>query len=211
MKYHNYIFFTPKDVIPSNAPTDEFINTITAEKKVLTYSYTTLGLKADTAIMLWLQSNELETMQNLLKNLLHTPLGKNLRISYTLLGMTRPTQYYPASVKHEDTSRKGGKYLIIYPFTKTHAWYMLDFEQRRELMKGHIAIGKKYPQINQLLLYSYGIDDQEFIVSYETDSLADFQQLVMELRSDAVRAYTQKDTPIFTAIYRPMEETLSFL
>jgi chlorite dismutase len=79
------------------------------------------------------------------------------------------------------------------------------------LMAGHISVGRKYPQITQLLLYSYGVDDQEFIVSYETDDLSDFQSLVIELRSDAVREYTLNDTPIFTCIYKPLEEMINFI
>lgn len=88
---------------------------------------------------------------------------------------------------------------------------MLDFEKRRKLMGGHVSIGKKYPQIEQVLLYSYGLDDQEFIVSYETDDLSLFQSLVMELRSDKVREYTLRDTPVFTCIYKTPEQVLDFL
>ncbi|HWY79831.1 MAG TPA: chlorite dismutase family protein, partial [Candidatus Sulfotelmatobacter sp.] len=134
-----------------------------------------------------------------------------LIITYTLFGMTRPTQYSPGSSGHLDTSRKGGAYLTIYPFTKTHAWYTLKFEERKKFMQGHIAIGRRYPQIVQLLLYSYGIDDNEFIVSYEMDDLMEFQSLIIELRSDDVRAYTLKDTPIFTCVYKSLEEILTFL
>ncbi len=78
-------------------------------------------------------------------------------------------------------------------------------------MGGHVSIGKKHDKISQLLLYSFGIDDSEFIVSYETDDLSAFQTLVMELRSDKVRSYTLKDTPIFTCIYKTPQEVLTFL
>ena len=217
MHYHNYIFLKTKNTFSEISQTKlnsfqhDFIQEIEKEKQVITYSYTTSGLKQNTTIMLWLQSDSILTNQDLLNKLMHTSLGKYLEITYTFFGMTRPTQYSPGSQKHEDTLRKGGQFLIIYPFTKTQAWYMLDFQKRKELMHGHISIGRKFPQIAQLLLYSYGIDDQEFIVSYEADNLSEFQQLIIELRSDPVRNYTQKDTPIFTCIYREIQETLAFL
>src|SRR5262249_11863137 len=160
---------------------------------------------------IWFQSESIERIQELLSTLMHTNLGKHITISYTLFGMTRPTQYSSRSTKHMDTKRKGGKYLIIYPFSKTKDWYFLDFETRRKLMGGHVMVGKKYPEIEQLLLYSYGIDDNEFIVSYEMENLSAFQSLVMELRSDKVREYTLKDTPIFTCMYKSPEKTLNFL
>ncbi|HSW97667.1 MAG TPA: chlorite dismutase family protein [Candidatus Saccharimonadales bacterium] len=217
MTYHNYIFFTVDKSIHDLPKTKlaeyrkAFVAKIENTKDIIVYSYTLLGLKKENIFLLWIQSDSLEITQNFLNNLLHTEIGKYLHCSETLFGMTRPTQYSPGSTTHENTARKGGKYLIIYPFTKTQEWYMLDFQKRKELMKGHITIGRKYPQITQLLLYSYGIDDNEFIVSYETDSLADFQQLIIELRTDPVRNYTKKDTPIFTCIYRTLEETVHFI
>jgi chlorite dismutase len=189
----------------------EFTALLTARKDVISNTYATLGLKAGTSILIWFQSDSVETIQDTLNGLIHTPLGKYLQITHTLFGMTRQTQYSSRAAKDSGSDRKGGKYLIIYPFSKTKEWYFLDFETRRKLMGGHIAVGKKHPSISQLLLYSYGVDDNEFIVSYETDDLVEFQTLVMELRSDKVRAYTLKDTPIFTCIYKSPEEVLNYL
>src|SRR6185437_1319163 len=114
-------------------------------------------------------------VQLFLNKLLHTKLGEYLVITHTLFGMTRPTQYSKTSTTHLEGYRKGARYLVIYPFTKIQAWYFLDFEKRKKLMAGHIAVGRKYPQVEQVLLYSYGVDDSEFIVSYETDNLLEFQ------------------------------------
>lgn len=217
MQYHNYIVFSVRHefhslpLIKQTAYKKAFLNEFKKEKQVLSETYTTTGLKADATMLIWFQADSIESIQEFLTKLLHTKLGTYLTITYTLFGMTRQTQYSAKATGHLQTERKGGKYLIIYPFTKTKEWYMLDFDTRRKLMGGHVSVGKKYPQIDQLLLYSYGIDDNEFIVSYEMDDLSAFQSLVMELRSDAVRAYTQKDTPIFTCIYRPIKETLTYL
>jgi chlorite dismutase len=216
MQFHTYTFFTSNPSLHElpaaerKAANEEFLGILQTDT-VVCNSYATLGLKANTNIMLWLQADTIEALQDTLNRLMHTQLGGYLTISYTLLGMPRSSQYSHNIPEHQDTQRKGGKYLIIYPFTKTQSWYMLSFEQRKELMHGHITIGKKYPQISQLLLYSYGVDDQEFIVSYDTDDLVDFQRLVMELRSDKVRDYTLKDTPIFTCIYKSPEEVLGYL
>ncbi len=75
-------------------------------------------------------------------------------------------------------------------------------------MNEHIKIGKQYPEITQLLLYSFGLQDQEFIVVYETEDLGHFSDLVYELRDTEARRYTQRDAPLFTAVYHPAEETL---
>jgi chlorite dismutase len=97
----------------------------------------------------------------------------------------------------------------MYPFVKTVEWYMMSKEARQGMMNQHIRIGKQYPEITQLLLYSFGLQDQEFIVVYEMDDLSRFSDLVYELRSSEARRYTERDTPLITAIYHPAEETLA--
>jgi chlorite dismutase len=100
-------------------------------------------------------------------------------------------------------------YLVIYPFTKTADWYMMNREARQGMMNEHIRIGKQYESIQQLLLYSFGLQDQEFVVVYETDDLAVFSQLVNDLRMTEARRFTLNDTPVHTAVYRTPEEALS--
>jgi chlorite dismutase len=79
------------------------------------------------------------------------------------------------------------------------------------VMKGHMRIGHAYPQVRQLLAYSFGLDDQEFIVAYETDDLVAFQDLVRDLRGSESRRATVRDTPIVTGIHRPLSEILGML
>jgi chlorite dismutase len=82
-------------------------------------------------------------------------------------------------------------------------------EARQGMMNEHIRIGKQYEDIKQLLLYSFGLQDQEFVVVYETEDLPRFSDLVNELRDTEARRYTSQDTPVYTAIYHPAEETLA--
>ena len=129
----------------------------------------------------------------------------------SLWGFTRPSQYSKARSKQEidpfgDTRRP---YLIIYPFSKTTEWYLMSREARQGMMNEHIRIGKQYEDISQLLLYSFGLQNQEFVVVYETDDLARFSDLVNELRDTEARRFTLRDTPLHTAIYHPAEETLN--
>ena len=93
-----------------------------------------------------------------------------------------------------------GKYLFVYPFVKTRPWYELSFEVRQAMMDKHIEVGHKYPGIRINTSYSYGLDDQEFVVAFEGDSPSDFLDLVMELRETEASSYTLRDTPIFTCI-----------
>lgn len=139
------------------------------------------------------------------------PFRAYLKIGEVLWGYTRPSQYTRArSTQEIDPFAEARKsYLIIYPFVKTVEWYLMSQEVRQGMMNEHIRIGKQHPDITQLLLYSFGVQDQEFVVVYETDNLLHFSDLVSELRSTEVRRYTERDTPLHTALYHPAEETLA--
>ena len=50
-------------------------------------------------------------------------------------------------------------------------------------MQEHIAVGREYPQIDLNTSYSFGLDDQEFVVAFETDDPARFLDLVQRLRT----------------------------
>ncbi len=139
------------------------------------------------------------------------PFRAYLQINTVLWGYTRPSQYTKARSTQEMDPFAGvrKRYLIVYPFVKTTEWYLMSREARQGMMNEHIRIGKEHPEITQLLLYSTGIQDQEFVVVYETDNLVHFSELVSALRGTEVRRYTLRDTPLYTAIYHPAEETLA--
>jgi chlorite dismutase len=138
-------------------------------------------------------------------------LRRYLQPGTALWGYTRPSQYTKTrSAQEIDPFAETRKpYLVMYPFVKTIDWYLLSRDARQGMMNEHIRIGKQYEDITQLLLYSAGVQDQEFVVVYETDDLRRFSELVTELRGTDARRYTLRDTPLHTAIYHPAEETLA--
>jgi chlorite dismutase len=121
-----------------------------------------------------------------------------------LWGYTRPSVYSraPSPQEIEPFAAERQTYLVLYPFVKTINWYLLNKDTRQGMMNEHIRIGHQYPEIKQLLLYCFGVQDQEFIVVYETENLYRFSELVNELRSSDVRVYTERDTPVHTGIWR---------
>jgi len=141
-----------------------------------------------------------------------TPHRPYIEIVDTLWGLTRPSQYSRAQRSTQEIdpfAEQRLPYLVIYPFVKTSEWYMLPREERQRMMNEHIRVGKQYPEITQLLLYSFGLQDQEFVVVYEMENLQQFSDLVAELRGSEGRIHTVRDTPLHTCIYRPAEETLA--
>jgi chlorite dismutase len=129
-------------------------------------------------------------------------------------GMTRPSEYSRSAKSAQEIdpfAARRAPYLIAYPFTKTAEWYLLGRETRLGMMNEHIRIGKQFREINQLLLYSFGLQDQEFVVVYETDDLTLFSRLVYDLRDTEARRYTKSDTPLHTGVWVSADDWASTL
>jgi chlorite dismutase len=78
-------------------------------------------------------------------------------------------------------------------------------------MAKHIEVGRRYPEISINTAYSFGLDDQEFVVSFEGDDPGEFLDLVQELRGTESSSYTLRDTPIFTCMAMSLGRALDAL
>ncbi len=184
-----------------------------ADQRLMQHAYSTIGLRADGDLLLWRMSESLEAIEESAADLRASGLGRWLTPQLSMIGLTRPSQYVKRPTIQEQSLFSGerSRYLVVYPFTKSIEWYLAPAEERQEVMKGHMRGGHADPQVRQLLAYSVGLDDQEFIVAYETDDLVAFQDLVRDLRATESRRSTVRDTPIVTGIHRPLGEILALL
>ena len=134
--------------------------------------------KADLLVWCALEADELSSASTFFAKLAQTtaPYRHLIRPVDSLWGFTRPSQYTKTRSAQEidPFAQTRMKYLVMYPFAKTAEWYLMSRESRQGMMNEHIRIGKQYEDIKQLLLYSFGLQDQEFVVVYETDELARF-------------------------------------
>jgi chlorite dismutase len=165
----------------------------------------------------WQVSQNLDDFQELASDLVSTALGAYLDTPYAYLSMTKHSIYVDEH-RHEGQEGNrlviapgGAKYLFVYPFLKTRAWYLLPKEERQRMMTAHIARGHRYPTVKINTTYSFGLDDQEFVLAFETDYPADFLDLVQDLRETEASSFTLRDTPIFTCVASPIRAILDSL
>jgi chlorite dismutase len=127
---------------------------------------------------------------------------------HTFWGYTRASSYSRGKSEQDMDPLEGPRatYLAVYPFSKTKEWYVKSMDARQGMMNEHIKLGKQYFDIKQLLLYSFGLQDHEFVVSYEMEDLPRFSELVNALRATDARLYTLLDTPLITAFHLTHEE-----
>jgi chlorite dismutase len=154
----------------------------------LSMTYSTIGTRGDVDMCVWSIGYGVDEMNQMRSELMGTPLGGYLNSPHNFLAMTKRSQYQidrPDESEGEGRGaiRPGGqKYIFIYPFWKTRPWYLLPMTERKRLMDEHIRIGLSYPRVKLNTTYSFGIDDQEFVVAFETNFPEDFVDLVQQLR-----------------------------
>jgi chlorite dismutase len=180
---------------------------------VLVRTYSLVGLKATAEMMVWSIGPDLAPIQELHSRLLGTPLGGYLDTSFSYLGMGRRSEYLGEHAHAGEGSESQRRpfdlpYLFVYPFVKKREWYALSFEERRRIMGEHFRIGHRFPRIRIHTGYSFGLDDMEFVLSFEADSPAEFLDLVNALRPTEASRYTALETPIFTCVLSPARRML---
>jgi chlorite dismutase len=169
--------------------------------------YSLVGLRPDVDFAVWLKTPDgVEPLQEFERRIRASAAGPHLELAHNFISMTKPSPY---ARREPDPAREalraytdGAPYVFYYPMVKTRPWSTLPPEERVRNMREHIAVGHKYPKIRINTTYSYGLDDQEFVVAFEGDDPADFLDLVSDLRYTESSSYTLRDTPMFTCVLR---------
>lgn len=176
-------------------------------------SFSLYGLRSDCDFMLWQATYDVSDLQGISSKIRRSIIGPYLRETHAFLSMTKRSVYVGKNARGAHDPRlvitpEDKKYLFVYPFVKTRAWYALPLEERKRMMNAHIRMGLQYPSVSLNTTYSFGLDDQEFVVAFETDIISDFLDLVQELRETEASSYTLRDTPMFTCVAQPLDEIL---
>ncbi len=221
-QYVNYVFFK-LDPLWRRLPEDEredgkrefFAAAEEYSSGMLLRSFSLMGLRSDADFMLWRICHDLDALEAMQSALMKTSLGKYLSVTYSYFGLARRSIYVGEHTPGFENRRYivpgEGDYLFVYPFVKTREWYRLPVEERQRMMNEHMQIGRKHYPVKNNTAYCFGIEDYEFILSFEAESPEKFQNLMMELRESEASAYTELDTPIFTCRRRDLPEVLETL
>ncbi|MEI7555625.1 chlorite dismutase family protein [Candidatus Chlorohelix sp.] len=188
--------------------------------------YSLTGVRGDVDFMLWHvvpvnkdgeSSSGLERFQEANATVLGTGLGSYLTVPVNYTALTKRSiyteQHFHTTSENERLRVEpwGAKYLFVYPFVKTRQWYLLSKEERQRVMDEHIIVGHQYPTVKLNTSYSFGLDDQDFVVAFETDYPSDFLDLIMELRETESSLFTVRDVPIFTCVSTTVEQIIKNL
>jgi chlorite dismutase len=175
----------------------------------LLQSFSLVGTRGDVDLMLVSEAENLDRIHEFHVVLGQSGLAKWSSQPYSFLGMRKGSEY--SDDERLVARRFRGRYLFVYPFVKTRAWYALEADERWRIMQEHIEIGRQYPGVDNHTTYCFGLDDQEFVVAFDTDDVGKFLDLVQRLRTTEASAFTLRDTPSFTCIAASPERAVNAL
>lgn len=172
-----------------------------ADKQGSTVSYAMLGHKSDLLFMFLRPT--LEELQEVEVAFNKTRFADFLIQDYSYVSVVELSNY--VNTPGEDPYEKpeirarlypelpAAKHICFYPMNKKRQgddnWYMLSMDQRRELMRAHGMVGRKYAgKIKQIITGSVGFDDWEWGVTLFADDALQFKHIVYEMRFDEVSA-----------------------
>ena len=184
--------------------------------RLLIHTYSTVGLRISADFMIWRIGCELDPMQEMTARLNQTPMAKFVEPTHSLLSMTKRSMFIGtecADTPEGNTHILSGDsdYVFVCPLQRTREWYTRPQEQRLEMLEENLRVGSKYRSVKLHTTYSFGLDDQEFVVVFETDKPADFLDLFQELRETKASCFTARDTPMFTCRKRNLADCLDAL
>jgi chlorite dismutase len=181
---------------------------------VILRTYSLVGLRADVDFMLWRISYDPLCFQAMEAAIRRSGLGAYLTQVHSFLSMQRRSPY----VNRMKNPGEGvellpgeGKFLFVYPFTKARTWYRLSPHARQGMMDEHIAASTPFKGVRLNTSDSFGLDDQDFVVAFDSDYPQEFVDLVNRLRYTEASLYTQRDTPMFACAKAPIDAILAQL
>jgi chlorite dismutase len=177
-------------------------------------TYSLVGLRADVDFLLWRIAFDPLCFQEMEAAIRRSQLGAYLSQAHSFLSLQRRSQYVnrlKGAGEGVELLAGEGKYLFVYPFVKTRPWYRLSAHARQGMMDEHIAASAPFKGVHLNTSYSYGIDDHDFVVAFDSDYPQEFVDLVGRLRYTEASLYTQRDTPMFTCAKAPIDAILAQL
>lgn len=177
-------------------------------------AYSNMGLRADTDFLLWRICYSLDCLSSAHSDFMKTRLGGYLETPHTYLGMTKRSQYLIGKEHDRDHALRdyinpgGTRYLTVYPFSKTREWYLRAFEDRQRIVTEQIKAAREFARIRMNTVYSFGLDDNEFVIGLESDHPEDILDMAMRLREVENSLFMLKDVPRITGIKVSPEEML---
>jgi chlorite dismutase len=169
-------------------------------------AYDLTGFRAEADLLLWLIAADPVALQDAIAGFRRAELGTMLDPWWSAIGVHRPAEFNKAHLPAFDEGREPLPFICVYPYVRTHDWYLLPAEERAKMLAEHGRMGREYPEVQANTISAFGLGDYEWLLAFECDRLTPITDLMRHLRSAEARRYTRNELPFLTGRRRPIEE-----
>ena len=81
---------------------------------------------------------------------------------------------------------------------RSYDWYLLDDEQRRDMLVEHGQMARDYPDVRANTVAAFALGDYEWVLAFEADELHRIVDLMRDLRASQARNHVREEVPFYT-------------
>ncbi|GGL23094.1 chlorite dismutase family protein [Phycicoccus endophyticus] len=160
--------------------------------------YDVAGLRGDADVMVWWHAPTIEALQDAYHRLLRTGLGEHLEPVWSAAALHRPAEFNKSHIPAFMAEEEARRYVCVYPFVRSYDWYLLEDEERRDLLVEHGQMARGYPDVRANTISSFALGDYEWILAFEADELHRIVDLMRDLRASRARMHVREEVPFHT-------------
>lgn len=173
--------------------------------------YDVAGLRADADFMIWSHAEQVEDLQATYTGFRRTALGRACTPVWSNVGLHRPAEFNKSHVPAFIAGEPAGAYICVYPFVRSHEWYVLPEEDRRRMLAEHGMAARPYKDVRANTVPAFALGDYEWILAFEAPELDLIVDLMRDLRNTEARLHAREETPFFTGPRVEVEQLVAAL
>lgn len=171
-------------------------------------AYSLAGFRAEADLLLWLVGPSADALQGSLVAFRHTELGRSLEAYWTNVGVHRDAEFNKGHIPAFLAGEEPRKYVCVYPYVRSLDWYLLEPQERSDLLREHGMMGREYPDVRANTVSAFALGDYEWLLAFEADELTRIVDLMRHLRGAEARRHTREEIPFFTGIRKPLADVV---
>jgi chlorite dismutase len=160
--------------------------------------YDVSGLRADADVMVWWHAATSEELQAAYHRFRRTAFGRRLDPVWSQLALHRPAEFNRSHVPAFLADEEPKRHVCVYPFVRSYEWYLLEEEERRQLLKEHGQMARDYQDVRANTVASFALGDYEWMLAFEADELYRIVDLMRHLRASGARRHVREEVPFYT-------------
>lgn len=215
LAYTTYAAFRAPEVLPegdrSGLAAEVEAALASVEGVAVRGTYATSGYRPECDLLVWLAGPSADALQDTIQAVRRTELGRTLTPFWSAIGVHRDAEFNKSHVPAYYAGEDPHRYVCVYPFVRTHDWYLLSPDYRRTLLAEHGRMAVGYPDVRANTVSAFGLGDYEWLLAFEAEDLVRIVDLIRHLRGAEARRYTANELPFITGLRKPLADILAAL